>query len=104
MVGVPAYEGILEWPAGGIWLFLHALVPLAFVLFFVRYWREATAHREEPWDRLVLVGVTGLASFLAVAPPPNLFKVCTASLPALILFVWVVRVEKAAHPAAPMAL
>jgi len=104
MVDVPAYEGILEWPAVAIWLFIHAVVPLAFVLFFVKYWREATAHREEPWDRLMLVGVTGLASFLAIAPAPNWFKVCTASLPALILFVWFVRLEKPAHRAARMAL
>ncbi|PYV11640.1 MAG: hypothetical protein DMG23_03695, partial [Acidobacteria bacterium] len=104
MVDVPAYEGILEWPAVAIWLFIHALVPLAIVLFFVRFWREAAAHREEPWDRLMLVGVTGLASFLAIAPAPNWFKVCTASLPALILFVWFVRSEKPSHRAARIVL
>ena len=50
----------------------------------------------------MLVGVTGLASFLAIAPAPNWFKVCTASLPALILFVWFVRSEKPSHRAVRM--
>jgi hypothetical protein len=71
-----------------IYVFIHILVPLAYLLFVVRFWREARTHPEHPWDRLMLFSIIGLFLFVGVAPAPSFFRLCEVSLPALILFVW----------------
>jgi len=38
-------------------LFIHALLPLVYVLFFARYWRAGRAEPQEPWDKLMLVNL-----------------------------------------------
>ena len=91
MVDAPDLPWPLEAPALGIWLLVHALLPLLYLLFFARQAREAKQHPEEPWDRLTLLNLVGLSLFLAVASAPNWFKVSSAALPALILLVWFVR-------------
>jgi hypothetical protein len=70
------------------WLFIHLLIPLVYILFFVRAWREAANHPQEPWDRLMLVNMVGLFLFLGVAPAATFRHLCTVSVPALILLVW----------------
>jgi len=91
-VDVPEFSSWLELPAWAIWVFIHVLVPLIFILFLVRYAREAASDRpHESWDQLLLINLMGLFSFLAIAPSPTWFKLCTASLPALIVFVWFLR-------------
>jgi hypothetical protein len=64
------------------------LVPLIYVLFFVRYWRESRLRPEIPWDRLMLVAVVGMSMFLTVASAASYHRLYTVSLPALILTVW----------------
>ena len=91
MVDMPDLPWPLEAPAFGIWLFVHALLPLVYLLFLARQAREGKQRPEEPWDRLMLLNFVGLSLFLAVAPAPNWFKVSSAALPALILLVWFVR-------------
>lgn len=71
----------------GIWFAINALLPLVFVLFFVRYWRGRD-HRSEPWDRLMLVNLAGVFLFLSVAPSPGYSRLCAVSPPAFILLVW----------------
>ncbi len=78
-------------PALGIWLFIHALLPFVYGAFFVRYRREAHARPQEPWDRLMLLNITGLFQFMGVAPAPSWFRLCSVSLPALIILIWLVR-------------
>jgi hypothetical protein len=93
MADVPDLTGLLEIPAVAIWLFIHLLTPLAYLLFFARYGRTASSRPGEPWDRLVLVNFTGLAWFATIASAPNWFKIASASLPALIIFVYLVGAE-----------
>lgn len=88
MVQVPEFSTWVQVPAWGIWLFVHMLVPLVFLLFFARYWREAGVRPQESWDALMLLNIVGLFSFLSIAFAPAWLRVCTALLPALILFVW----------------
>src|SRR6516225_7841012 len=38
-------------------LFIHALIPLVYVLFFARYWRAGRAEPQGPWDKLMLVNL-----------------------------------------------
>lgn len=71
-----------------VYLFVHVLVPFVYLLFFMRYRQESSRHPEYPWDRLMLLNLTGLFLFFGVASAPSFFRLCTVSLPALILFVW----------------
>ncbi|HLW79348.1 MAG TPA: hypothetical protein VKU44_07090, partial [Terriglobia bacterium] len=73
-----------------IWLSIHALVPLVYVLFFVRYGRGRKAQPAEPWDRLMLVNLVGCFLLLSVTPSPGYSRLCAVSPPALILLVWFV--------------
>lgn len=71
---------------------IHVLIPGIYVVFLVRYRRSAAAHPEYPWDRLMLVGTTGLFEFLSIAPSPSAYRLCIVALPGLILFVWFLTV------------
>jgi hypothetical protein len=75
-------------------LAVHVLVPGAYLLFTVRYWKEARRQPQYPWDRLMLINITGLFLFLSVAPAPSYFRLCVVSLPALTLFVWLLTIPK----------
>ena len=88
MTEVPSFSGWLEWPALGIFLFIHALIPLVYVLFLVRYWRDRRTRPDEPWGQLMLINIIGLSLFLGIASAPNWFRLCSVSMPALILLVW----------------
>lgn len=77
----------LKLPEMGIWFAINALLPLVYVLFFVRYWRQRR-DSSEPWDRLMLVNLTGLFLCLSVAPSPGYSRLCAVSPPALVLLVW----------------
>ena len=85
---VPVFPFVFELPALGVWFSIHLLLPLIYLLFLVRWWRVAKARPEEPWDRLMLLSLVGLFLFLGVAFSPSWLRLCSVSLPALILFVW----------------
>ena len=91
MLGLPLVPPWRHLPTLGVWLFIHGLLPLVYLLFFFRYRREVQARPEEPWDRLMLLSIVGLFLFLGVAPAPNWFRLCSISLPELILLVWLVN-------------
>jgi hypothetical protein len=70
------------------WLLIMVLLPLVYILLFVRYSREARLTPEVPWERLMLVNVTGLSMLMTVAFAATYNRLYTVSLPALILLVW----------------
>jgi hypothetical protein len=67
--------------------FQYLVVPLTYVCFFVRL-RRAKAEQDEPWDRLVLVAVVGIAMLAAVAPGLSIRRISTVSPPAILLLTW----------------
>jgi hypothetical protein len=77
-----------NWPDLAAWPFIHALIPLVYILFFVRYCREARRRPEKPWDRLMLVNVMGVFMFLSVAPSPAYVRLYCVSLPGLVVLSW----------------
>jgi hypothetical protein len=91
MAELPDYPFWLELPAVGVWISMHLLLPLIYLLFFVRYLREAKTHPAEPWDRLMLLSTVGMCLFLGIAFSPNWMRLCSVSLPALIVFTWFLR-------------
>jgi len=84
----PAIHGWTNWPEWPAWGLVHLLLPLAYILLFVRYGREAQRQREVAWERLMLVNTAGLSMLLSVASAPAFNRLFAVSLPALILLVW----------------
>ena len=91
MADPPSIHAYSQWPNVAAFLLIHLVVPLVYVLLFVRYWREARLHPGEPWDRLLLISLTGLCLFLSVIHSAGFMRMHTISLPALILLVWFLR-------------
>jgi hypothetical protein len=81
-------------PGFGKWIsfpFVYATVPLVYIIFAFdmhRRWKKAA---NEPWDRLVLVALTGLALFMSVAPSPAVKRLSHVSPPAMILLTWLLN-------------
>jgi hypothetical protein len=88
MVGRPSVHDWTNWPDLATWPLIHFLIPLVYILFFARYWREERLHPEEHWERLMLINTTGLCLFLSIASAPAWNRLYTVSLPALIMLVW----------------
>jgi hypothetical protein len=88
MVDVPGFHPWYRLPALVIFLSIHLLIPLIYILFFARYWITAKQQTEVPWDRLVLVALVGLFIFFGIANAPSWLRICAVSPPGVILFVW----------------
>jgi hypothetical protein len=77
-----------------VWLFIHALLPFVYVLFLVRYFRQARAHPDQPWDRLMLVSTVGVFLFVGVMFSPAWFRLISVAPPAMIVLVWLIESSK----------
>lgn len=93
MADMPSIHAYSQWPNVAAFLLIHLVIPLVYVLLFVRYWREARLHPEEHWDRLVLISLTGLFLFLSVIHAAGFMRMHTISLPALILLSWFLKAQ-----------
>lgn len=69
-------------------LFIHAAVPLVYILSLVAIHRGRNKEPGQPWDQLLLISLTGMAMFLAIASSPSWKRLSTVSPPAMILIVW----------------
>ncbi len=88
MAFAPTVAHWYDLPALLPWVFIHALVPLVYLLFFARFWSESKKRPDQPWDRLMLMSLVGFFLFAAVAPAPGYGRLGKASLPGLIIFGW----------------
>ncbi|MDR3673852.1 MAG: hypothetical protein P4N24_00075, partial [Acidobacteriota bacterium] len=70
------------------WLFLYAVIPFTYLLFFARYWRESGKKPTEYWARPMLLAVVGFCMLLGVAPSASLTRMASSVLPGLILLGW----------------
>jgi hypothetical protein len=86
--GAPSIHSWPNWPDLAAWPFIHVLIPFIYILFVVYYWRAAPSRPELPWERLMLINVTGLSMFLAISSAPAYNRLYTVSLPGIVLFVW----------------
>ncbi|HEV2494474.1 MAG TPA: hypothetical protein VG204_15535 [Terriglobia bacterium] len=73
------------------YVFIRALLPLVYIVFFTSYRREARTQTQEPWDRMMLLSIVGLSLFVGIAPAAAWFRFCTVSMPAIIVLVWLVN-------------
>ena len=76
-------------PALGVYLFIHALLPLVYVLFWMRYRRQALL--PEHRNRLMLLNIMGLLLFASVVPAPSTYRMGAIAPLGLILLVWLIR-------------
>ena len=88
MTDMPVLQAWYRLPAFAIWASIYLLIPLIYILFFVRYRDEKTEQTEVPWDRLLLIALMGLMLFLGVAAAPSWMRLCCVAPPGVILFVW----------------
>lgn len=78
-------QGILTWISV---LFIYGVVIAVYPIFLLIVVRRNRIERKEPWDQLLLLAITGIAMFMAVAPGMTLLRVAPTSLPALVLLTW----------------
>ena len=86
-----SFPGVPPWshlPSLLVWLFIYAVVPFAYVLFIVRYWRRPPGDETGPWDKLKLLNIVGWFLFLGTASSPSIMRLAAESPPAIILLVW----------------
>ena len=88
VTGWPSVHNPANWPDLAAWPLVHFLIPLVYILFFVRYWRERRLRPEIPWERLMLINITGISLFLTIASGPSWNRMYTISLPAMIMLIW----------------
>lgn len=78
------HGGISRWVS---YPFVYATVPLACIVFLVttrRRWKDRT----EPWPELVLIALTGVFMFLAIAPSPSMKRLGSVAPASMIPLVW----------------
>jgi hypothetical protein len=92
MTGRPSTHIRANWPDLVAFPFIHLVVPLIYFLFFARYWRKSRLQPQEPWEKLMLISVTGFFLFASIAPAPAYSRLYVVSLPAILLLVWFVNV------------
>jgi hypothetical protein len=92
LTGHPSIRNWMNWPDLASFVLIHCSIPLVYILFFVRYGKERNRNNNvEPWHQLMLINIIGTALFFSVAPAPAFSRLCTVSVPALILVVWFLK-------------
>jgi hypothetical protein len=84
----PSVHSWPNWVDLPAWPFVHILVPWVYIFFFLFYRLAGRSRSELAWERLMLVNITGLSLFLAIASAPAYNRMYTVSLPAILLLVW----------------
>jgi len=88
MTGRPQVHNWTTWPDLLAFALIHLLIPLIYVLIFVRYALRSSPSVDQPWRRLMLINLTGLFLFLSIASAPAYSRLYPVSPPAVVLLVW----------------
>ncbi len=84
-----------QWRSTGrliCYLFLFGTVPLVYLVFLFTMHRHRKDERQDvPWDKLLLVTLSGLGMFISIASAPSMKRVSTVSAPAIVLLVWLLN-------------
>ena len=71
--------------------FVYLTITLVYLLFLRVMYLRRRLEPTQPWNQLLLLAIIGLALFLAVAPCLSVMRVSCASLPGMILLVWLLN-------------
>ncbi len=87
----PTLEELRTMPVQSIGaLFLYIVIPLVYILVFVRYRRESKKREKEMWERPMLLAIVGSFLLLSVAPAPDYLRMSASALPGVILLGWLI--------------
>jgi len=89
--GRPQLHNWTTWPDVPAFAFIHLLIPLIYILVFVRYARRSSSSVDQQWKRLMLINLTGFFLFLSIASAPAYTRLYAVSPPAVILLVWLLN-------------
>jgi hypothetical protein len=71
--------------------FVYLTIPLVYLVFLRVMYRRRRIEPDQPWNQLLLLAITGLALFLAVAPCLSVMRVSCAGLPGMVLLAWLLN-------------
>lgn len=85
------------------WVFIYAVIPVIYILFFVRYRQRSRKMPTEFWERPMLLAIVGTCMLLSSAPTPSPFRVTVSELPGILLLGWFIdSPRKAARVLVPL--
>jgi hypothetical protein len=84
--------------------FLYIGLPLIYAGFFLRMRQRLKSDPDEPWDRLLLMAIIGVAMLAVMIPALSLRRVSCVSPPAMILLTWQLSHMGRLRRALPVAL
>jgi hypothetical protein len=85
---LPEFQGrssVLRWLC---FPFMYVVPPLIYIRFFVEMRRRAKTEPNEPWDKLLLIAIIGIAMLVVMTPAPSIRRLSCVSPPAMILLAW----------------
>ena len=85
---VPPHHGLADVGRFVPYVFIHVLVPFAYLFCLWRLFREKAVMERRIWERLVLINFVGLALFAAIASAASYHRMCMVAAPATIVCVW----------------
>jgi hypothetical protein len=88
---IPQFPPWSHLPLLARYLFIHALVPLIYLIYLI--WRRLRGASGQEGTRLMLVNIMGLFLFASIALSPSYLRLCTVSPPALIIMTYWLRGE-----------
>jgi hypothetical protein len=69
-------------------IFMHAVIPLIYILCAIRLTREKRRMEPLRWRKILLLTLVGSALFISIMSAPTFLRVCAVGPPAIILCVW----------------
>lgn len=85
---VPEQHGWVDAARFVPYVFIHVLVPFAYLFCLWRLIREKAVMERRIWERLLLINLVGLALFAAIASAPSYHRICMVGAPVMIVCVW----------------
>jgi hypothetical protein len=85
-------------------IFIHAVVPLIYILCVIRLNREKRGMDLLHWRKILLLTLVGSALFVSIISAPTFLRLCAVGLPAIILCVWYLDGSSRLHHRSTAAL
>ncbi|WP_158793219.1 hypothetical protein [Granulicella sp. L60] len=70
------------------YLFIHAIVPLIYLLCVFRLSRDKESIGQQQWRRILLLTFVGMALFISIMSAPTFLRLSAVSMPAMVLCIW----------------
>ncbi|MGO8818846.1 MAG: hypothetical protein ACLQVG_29730 [Terriglobia bacterium] len=86
---LPDYRSLASFHFSSVeWLFIYGVIPLVYILFFVRYRQGSHKMPTEFWERPMLLALVGSFMLLFSLPTPSPFRMTVSELPGILLLGW----------------